>query len=541
SLLLPVELLSVLYPIILKIPYINPIVSFLFSTPVTLHARGIYLGALPVLLATVGIWVGIRTKFRKNGIFALLVLLYFIFNIIPISKIHPFFDLLTARYWTIYLFCLPILSAIVLEHLFCSSHIEKLRCVTRIFLFFIILPITFLSLFVSLFRSQIVGYALSQTGKISGMMGRDVLQGDVRLRISENLGDIFNLVSITSPFIWIPLFVVLGFYCLLCFREKISLYWQGMVIFLFLLIDCFLIGSKFRPTVVSQNELFKESSVTSFLKKGEGIFRFASLQGEDVLLKPNLGIFYGLYDVGGQESLLDRRYLVFSRRALQKKMGDAVTGSGILDFKDIDLKLAGMLHVKYLLQGERDFLFGDLKPVFRAEGINIYENPYFFPKAFLVQNYRVITEEEGLLHALTDLQFDPKKELLLEEEPLQRPAPRPFALGMTQLVDYSPNKVELITDSKEEAYLVLSDTYYPGWKATVDGKEEKIYRANGVLRAISVPGGKHLVQFLYRPKTLLIGGLFSIATFVLVVGIWLISTCQPFGLAICGRNHDARS
>lgn len=519
SLLLPVELLSVLYPIILKIPYMNQIVSFLFSTPVMLHARGVYLGALPVLLAAIGIWVGIRTRFGKNGIFALLVLLYFIFNIIPISRIHPFFDLLTARYWTIYLFCLSVLSAVVLDFLFGSFHLEKLRSVTRALLFFIILPITFLSLLVSLFRLQIVDYALSQTGKISGIMGRDLLQGDVRLRISENLGDLFNLISIGSPFILIPLFVILGFYCLLRFREKISLYWQGMIIFLFLLIDCFVVGWKFRPTAVSQKELFKESSIISFLKKGEGVCRFASLQGQDILLKPNLGIFYGLYDAGGQESLLDRRYLVFSRRALQKKMGDAVTGSGILDFKDIDLKLAGMLHVKYLLQSERDFLFGNVKPVFRAEGIKIYENPYLLPKAFFVQNYRVIKEEEELLKALTDPEFDPKKELLFEEEPLQKSGRRRRDFdGNSSLVHYLPNEIELITDSKEEAYLVLSDTYYPGWKAYVDGKEEKIYRANGVLRAIFVPGGKHTVQFLYRPKTLVIGGLLSIIMLVFVFG-----------------------
>ncbi len=534
DILLPAEIFAAFYPIVPKIPHINQILSqissFVFSTPVTLHARGVYLGVLPALFSVVGIWTAFPSiklaKFRKEGIWALLVLLYFIFNIFPVSKIHPVFDLLTARYWTIYIFSLSVLTGVVLDFLFSDFHPNtklKFRSATRGLLYLFILPVTLISVFISLFRSRIVQYALSKIDTISNVTAQELSQQELTDRITERLDTIFNLVSIQSPFILLPFILILVFYLFLRFRERIPVVFQFIVILFLLFTDLLFVGSKFRPTVVSENLLFPESKAIAFMKKEKGLFRFASLQpergGKDVVLKPNLGIFYDLYDVGGQESVIDRRYLKFSRRALQKRMNQPVTGSGILDFQDIDLKLAGMLHVKYLVQGEKNLHFSELEPVFHGEGMKIFENPFLFPKVFFVSGYQWIRDEESVLNLLSDPRFDPKKTVIFEEEPhrkLSRQADTEILRGQAKINQYLPNEIKLSVKSENDSYLVLTDSYYPGWKAYVDGEVERIYRANGVLRAIFVPKGAHAVDFVYRPKSLLLGSLLSALALIFV-------------------------
>ena len=86
-----------------------------------------------------------------------------------------------------------------------------------------------------------------------------------------------------------------------------------------------------------------------------------------------------------------------------------------------------------------------------------------------------------------------------------------------KLVDYSSNKVSLNVFSTVPKLLFLSDTYYPGWRAYVDNKETKIYRADYAFRAIFVPKGLHNVSFLYKPESFYLGGKISIISLALLL------------------------
>jgi uncharacterized membrane protein YfhO len=75
-------------------------------------------------------------------------------------------------------------------------------------------------------------------------------------------------------------------------------------------------------------------------------------------------------------------------------------------------------------------------------------------------------------------------------------------------------------DAKAPAYLVLADTYYPGWKATVDGHEADIKAANVAFRAVKLPAGRHVVRFEYKPTSVTIGLILSaLAALVLIGGL----------------------
>ena len=81
----------------------------------------------------------------------------------------------------------------------------------------------------------------------------------------------------------------------------------------------------------------------------------------------------------------------------------------------------------------------------------------------------------------------------------------------------------LKTNSSKQALLFLSDTYYPEWKATVDGKQTKIYLADYAFRSVVIPAGNHEVIFEYVPnafyKGLIVGGVGLIA--LLIVSLYI--------------------
>ena len=78
-----------------------------------------------------------------------------------------------------------------------------------------------------------------------------------------------------------------------------------------------------------------------------------------------------------------------------------------------------------------------------------------------------------------------------------------------EIVDYQSGKVELKTSAIQKSFLVLTDTYYPGWKAFVDEKQVKVYETDLAFRGIVVPEGEHLVKFIYDPISIKLGLIIS--------------------------------
>jgi len=91
-----------------------------------------------------------------------------------------------------------------------------------------------------------------------------------------------------------------------------------------------------------------------------------------------------------------------------------------------------------------------------------------------------------------------------------------------RIVSYQPEWIVVEADLAAEGYLVLTDVYYPGWRVWVDGHKEAIQRADYLFRAVYLPQGKHLVEFVYDPASLKIGAAISLVTgFSLALGLGL--------------------
>jgi len=127
------------------------------------------------------------------------------------------------------------------------------------------------------------------------------------------------------------------------------------------------------------------------------------------------------------------------------------------------------------------------------------------PRAFLVNRFRTETSSLEALAALRD-NFDPAAEVILERDP--EPLSLPAEIDPDRragIAVQTANRVVVETKCEHDALLVLTDTFYPGWRATVDGRKAEVLCADYVFRAVALPAGAHTVEFKFKSTSFAIG------------------------------------
>ncbi len=187
------------------------------------------------------------------------------------------------------------------------------------------------------------------------------------------------------------------------------------------------------------------------------------------------------------------------------------------DFGALGARVAAMFGARYVLT-QRQLDAPELQLVAQADGVNLYRYPDVQPRAFIVSQARALASPRAALNAIKRGDFDPRRTVLLDA-----PAPElnevvtPSARAVIQ-VDES-ERVVLHSQSDAPGYLVLSDTFYPGWRATVDGFPAPIYRANALVRAVPIGAGSHRVELVYDPLSVKIGAAISGGTSLLLLAL----------------------
>ena len=139
--------------------------------------------------------------------------------------------------------------------------------------------------------------------------------------------------------------------------------------------------------------------------------------------------------------------------------------------------------------------------------VKVYENLGTLPRAYLAGGVAVVESDAAALAALAAPDFDPAQTTVLVQSDLDE-------LGLSSALDglagggevtvlrYLSEDVELRVRTEQPGLLVLADTWYPGWNATVDGQAAPIVRANYLLRGVPVPAGEHIVAMRFQPASL---------------------------------------
>ena len=157
------------------------------------------------------------------------------------------------------------------------------------------------------------------------------------------------------------------------------------------------------------------------------------------------------------------------------------------------------------------------------KGILILKNNDYLPRFYFTQKIRNISDIGEAYKILWETEaiwekdrFDPKAETLVEKIDFHT---LEFDAGNSQveIQEYTNNRAKLNITTESDAFLVFSDTYYPGWKAYINGQQVKIYKANGIVKGIFIPQGKHIVEFTFLPNNFWIYFSVSITTFVSII------------------------
>lgn len=300
--------------------------------------------------------------------------------------------------------------------------------------------------------------------------------------------------------------------------------------------ELFRFGWKYNP-FVKKEMYFPKTSLTTFLKKNAGFQRIERERGE--ILPPNMWIPYGLYSASGYDPVYPLSYAKFlsilSGQNIEKV--DISRYGEIESYKSPFFDLLGIRYIAVITRDERDiiskrgkpsykFNLDKFKKIYNSGSVAVLENYQAFPRAFFVKNVSFsnddsITAQKMIENSgrLNEIAFVTSKDKNILETP---------SIGVKSSIaveTYQSGKVVLSTDSDDKAFLVLMDTFFPGWKAFVDGRQTEIFRANFAFRAVFVPKGQHRVSFVYDPVSFKAGLVVSLISLIsltiLVFGLFL--------------------
>jgi uncharacterized membrane protein YfhO len=176
-----------------------------------------------------------------------------------------------------------------------------------------------------------------------------------------------------------------------------------------------------------------------------------------------------------------------------------------------------LLNTRYTVA--KDLADPSEKDVFTGKsGLKIYENPDAFPRAWAVREVAQMNSDQGhwmIANRLAELRWKAFTKQIPPTLPGCTNEP-----GSVEVKEHKTLSVVLQASMNCDGMVILSDAYYPGWYATVDGKPAQIYEVDFSMRGVVVAKGKHDVTYLYRPRSVYLGALLTFGGLLLTALIW---------------------
>lgn len=195
---------------------------------------------------------------------------------------------------------------------------------------------------------------------------------------------------------------------------------------------------------------------------------------------------------------------IFGRGAPWQRYYDVVApASPVLD----------LLNVEYLVSRE-DAEVPGLERAAQLPGMFVYRNPNVLPRFYLVGRAHRAANLDEAIARMRAADFDPRAEAVVEGRALHLAGG-----GEVRVLRYGTREVALETDSVAPALLVSSEAWYPGWRASVDGREEPLVLTNAAFRGLLVPAGRHTVRMRFDPPVLWRGVAVTLAALVALAAL----------------------
>jgi hypothetical protein len=252
---------------------------------------------------------------------------------------------------------------------------------------------------------------------------------------------------------------------------------------------------------------FQHPAAIAFLKSDTDVYRIDTRTEVWDVWQPNLSLLNGIQDVWGIWNPL----VLGDFHRYWEGLGSRSTT--LYDF----------LNAKYIV-GHKDVVLDWDKFELAFDGdptVNIYRNRQVLPRAFVVHDAWAVASQDEAFAAIHQPDFDPSTAVVLEgADTLARQQP---ASSEARVISYSNNGMRIEATTSAPGYLVVSEVYYPGWQAEVDGTPARIFRANYAFRAVYLSAGEHKVRLYFQPQMWRIGLGLSVLCWISLVAaaMWL--------------------
>jgi hypothetical protein len=180
-----------------------------------------------------------------------------------------------------------------------------------------------------------------------------------------------------------------------------------------------------------------------------------------------------------------------------------------------------MMSIRYLIAKQP--VRAGQQLVFSGEsGLNVYETATAYPRVWAVHESVHAADSKAAREMLGSATFDAGGTVLFtgSSGPSLPGCPERAAdqVGMTLR---GANRVRIQAKLACQGMVILNDTYYPGWQATVDGQPVRIEEADGIFRGVAVPAGEHVIEMTYRPMSVIVGGIMTLLAALAAAGAWV--------------------
>lgn len=290
----------------------------------------------------------------------------------------------------------------------------------------------------------------------------------------------------------------------LCMRYPKKTFLKFLILLLIVL-DLFYNRPAYNQVPINLEKMINDSPVARALKPEPEGTRF--YVGNKYPAYANMGLIYRMSNLSGYNQFKLKDY---SRLEL--------ASPGI----------ANILGAKFIDYNTRE----ELAKTWNNELTFYVQNGFFLnkqrlPRAFFV-NRSIVDPSFNLQDGIKNPDFDPLKTVYLDIE-----FPEPQTNNANNLPQYKishfENKGDKITiniKNNSEGFLVLSEIYYPGWKVFVNGEERKTLKANSLFRAVYLSEKSNKIEFVFKPRSFIIGCYVSSITLLGMILVWIFSSLK---------------
>ena len=245
-----------------------------------------------------------------------------------------------------------------------------------------------------------------------------------------------------------------------------------------------------------ESSAFPITEADQEILKDKGYYRVYNINPQDNAFQEARTSYFH-HSVGGYHGVKLRRYQDLYDSCLFRQTNALIQGlqTGASDFSSFGV--INMLNIKYMVYGpQRD---------------NIIPNPSANGNAWFVQDVVSASTPTEELKRVCEL--NTRQTAVVNSSEFKVESFTFDSTAAIRLVEHNPNYLKYESQSESNGVAVFSEIYYPkGWVATIDGKDVTIMRADYVLRALSIPSGKHTIEFKFQPSAYVTGNKITTAS-----------------------------